>query len=63
MNADNDQGKPVKNPAQLPPEPQLPNPPEPRKSMEIRASEGNIPEPPPPMLSWEEAPDRDNSST
>jgi hypothetical protein len=36
---------------------ELPDPPEPRKSMELRAPDANMPDPPPPMLSSEEAPD------
>jgi hypothetical protein len=41
------------------PDPRLPDPPEPRKSMEIRAADVNMPEPPPPMLSEEAVPDDD----
>jgi hypothetical protein len=55
-----DNSKPIEKPKQQP-DPQLPDPPEPRKSMEIRASEANMPSPPPPMLSWEEVPNRDNA--
>jgi hypothetical protein len=54
MSANDDKAKPAAEP---PPEPQLPDPPDPRKSMEIRALDFNLPEPPPPMLSWEEVPD------
>lgn len=52
MNANDDNDQPTGDPEPL--EPQLPDPPEPRKSMEIRALDINMPDPPPPMLSWEE---------
>jgi hypothetical protein len=57
MSTNHDRGKPMEKPR--PPDPQLPDPPEPRKSMEIRASDANMPDPPPPMLSCEEVPDSD----
>ena len=61
MNANDDDSQQTEDPEPQQPEPQLPNPPEPRKSLEIRAADTNMPDPPPPMLSWEDVPDLDDT--